>query len=369
MADPADEDLNPPAQDDAEPGAQVEQQTPGDPADARPEGEAQEAEQTGDDSKHDSDPLLLAQQSAPEPKPEPPAPKASPTTTPKTEPKKPGDPPAAEAEPDPTADLPDEDWQKLSHKAKSQYLSQRKAIKAMRDRDAEAQKARESYQRVEKLRQEQGLEPAEFVNGAVVNGMVKRGDPRVIPLLEQTISQLRKRAGIAEPTQPQQAPAFNAAELLAEIEAAEANFDFDRLAGIKAKLKGGTGPAPAKPEAKPPEPAPQPQTRQQQPVAPAPSGDAETAEFQAINDALAGLGVADPVAHVRTILTAHPELANEPPGARLKAVLAKHRAMEPTPQPPRRPATGQPLSGRGGPVRAAGQQPATVDPLKHAIKR
>ncbi len=373
MADPADEDLNQPAQDDAEPGAQDEQQTPGDHADARPDSEGDTPEQPGDDSKHDSDPLLLAQQSAPEPKPEatkpePPAPKASPTTTPKTEPKKPGDPPATEAEPDPTSDLPAEDWEKLSHKAKSQYLSQRKAIKAMRDRDGEAQKARESYQTVEKLRQDQGLDPAEFVNGAVVNGMVKRGDPRVIPLLEQTISQLRKRAGIAEPTPPQQTPAFNPAELLAKIEEAEANFDFDRLAEIKAKLKGTTGAPPAKPAAQPPEPQ-QPQPRQPAGNAPAPGGDAENAEFQAINDALAGLGVADPVAHVRTILSAHPELANEPPGARLKAVLAKHRAMEPTPQPPRRPAAGQPLSGRGGPVRAAGQQPATVDPLKHAMRR
>jgi hypothetical protein len=184
-------------------------------------------------------------------------------------------------------------------------------------------------------------------------------------LLEQTISQLRKRAGIAEPTQQPQAPAFDAAELLAEIEAAEANFDFDRLAAVKAKLKGTTGAPPAKPAAQPQEaPQPRPQTRE------APQGgDAEAAEFQAINDALAGLGVADPVAHVRTILSAHPELAKEPAGARLKAVLAKHRAMEPTPQPPRRPAAGQPLSGRGGPVRAAGQQPATVDPLKHAFRR
>lgn len=364
-ADPANEDRNPLAQDDADLGAQGEQQTPGDHADARPDGEGNTPETAGDDSKHDSDPLLLAQQSAPEPKPEAktpaPAPKASPTTPPKPEPAKPGDTPATDADPDPTAGLPPDIWAELPHKAKSHYLSQRKAILAARARDEEVSKAREGYETVEKLRQEQGLEPAEFVNGAVVNGMVKRGDPRVIPVLEQTIAHLRKRAGLPEQPAATQAPAFNPAELLAEIEAAEANFDFDRLAGIKAKLKGSTGNPPAKPEA-----APQPQ----QPASVAPvQGGGEDAEFQAINDALTGLGVADPVAHVRAILTAHPELAKEPPGARLRAVLAKHRAMEPTPQPPRRPAAGQPLSGRGGPVRAAGQNPATVDPLKHAIRR
>ena len=355
-----DDQIQTPVQDGADTSAPNE--TPSDPADARPESEAQAAQPDGDDSTHDSDPLLLAQQSAPDPKPTAakpePAPKASPPPTPKTKPE-PSDTPAAEAEPDPVSDLPPEIWSDLPHKAKSVFLAQRKAIKAAREQGEEARKARESYNTVEKLRQDQGLEPAEFVNGAIVNGMVKRGDPRVIPLLEQTIGEIRKRAGIIVPVPQSQAPSFDPAEILSAIAAAEADFDFDKLAGIKAKLEGA---------AEPPKPVePPPQARQ--PVSqPATGGDAEAAEFQAINDALSGLGVADPVGHVREILSAHPELVNEPPGARLKAVLAKHRAMEPTPQPPRRPATGQPLSGRGGPVRVAGQT-TTIDPLKHAIRR
>lgn len=86
-----------------------------------------------------------------------------------------------------------------------------------------------------------------------------------------------------------------------------------------------------------------------------------------MGDALAGLGVGDPVEHVRTLMTRFPDLAQVPAGQRLRAVLAKHQEVESAKaQAPRRTA-GQPLSGRGGPTRAAGGQ-TTTDPLKHAMR-
>jgi hypothetical protein len=372
MADPADDDLLKNAvQVDAEPGTQDSDQTPGDPADARPEGEASPAEPTGDDSTHDSDPLLLAQQSAPVAEPEPAKPAEPPknektTTQPKAEPPKQGDTPATEPEPDPTANLPPEVWDSIPHKAKSVFLSQRKAIQAARARDQDVQKAREGYETVDKLRMEQGLEPEEFVNGTVIYGLAKRNDPRALPMLEQTLANIRKANGIPDPVAPVQAPAFDAAALLAKIEAAESAYDFEQLAEVKAQLRSlGAPPAP-KTADKAPEP--QPPARLPQPVAsPAPGGDAESFEFQAIHDALMGLGVESPGARVADLLKAHPELEKLPVGARLKAVIATHRGMEPAPQPPRRPAVGQPLSGRGGPVRAGGNP--NTDPLSHALKR
>ena len=382
MADSADEDLHKPAQDDAEPGAQDEQQTPGDHAEARPAGEGDEPEQDGDDSIQASDPLALAQQEpAPAPRPEPkpqhaaekpePAPKPTPPK-PEQAAAKPSDPPADDDNlEDALADIPAEDWKNgvLSHKAKSQFLSQRKAITKLRDEVKQSSKATQDLEAVEKFRTELGLEPEEWVQGANLTGALKRGDPRAIPVLEQHLANLRKRNGHEPPAPPQPppAPSVDLAEILSEIEAAEANFDFDRLAAVKAKLAGAKAPAPAKP----PQQAPTGQVRQQAAPPQADQGsDGEAAEFTAIEDALGGLGVQDPVAHVRSILTQHPELAKVPAGQRLRAIVTKHREMESAKAPAPRPAAGQPLSGRGGPVRKAGQQPtATYDPLKNAIRR
>lgn len=376
MADPADEDPNKPELDDAEPGAQVEHETPGDTAEARPAGEGDEPEQDGDDSTQASDPLALAQQEpAPEPKPAAkPQPAAKPEPAPKpTPPKpeqaaaKPSDPPASDDKDldEALADIPAEDWKNgvLSHKAKSVYLSQKRTLRKQADQIKESQKAKQDLEAVEKFRTELGLEPEEWVHGATLTGALKRGDPRAIPVLEQHLANLRKRTGAEPPAPPQPtAPSVDLAEILSEIEAAEANFDFDRLAAVKAKLAGAKAPAPAKP----PQQAPAGQPRQQAAPPQAEQGNGDEAEFAAIGDALSALGVQNPVDHVRSILTQHPDLAATPPGQRLKAIVAKHRELESAKAPAPRPAAGQPLSGRGGPVR---RTVTTNDPLKHAIRR
>jgi hypothetical protein len=397
MADPADEDQIPPDQSAAEPGAQDEQQTPGDQAGARPSEEGDPPQPAGDDSQADSDPLALAQQE-PEPVAEP-QPKPTPTGKPQAEAKPPNPQPTtkqpappsdtpAPADPDAIdpqelkealADLPAEDWRdgKLSHKSKSQYLSQRKVIQKQQQQLKQIEplrKAKADLDQIEKLRQDAGLEPNEFIQGAILRAQLKRGDPRAIPVLEQTLATLRQRAGGQPPaaTQPPPqappAPAFDPAQVLADIEEAEANFDFDRLAGLKDKLRGAAKP-PA--QQQPPQGAPpvQPPAAPPQPAPPAAEPGAQVdGEMAAMAESLAGLGVADPVAHVRDLMTRFPELGKTPPGQRLRAVLAKHReATGVQPPPPRQPA-GPHLSVRGGPVRRGGSE-TPHDPLKHAIRR
>lgn len=397
MADPADEDPNKLDQAAAEPGAQDEQQTPGDQAGARPSEEGDPPQPAGDDSPADSDPLALAQQepepaAEPQPKPattgKPPAEARPPTPQPTKQPAQPSDTPAA-ADPeavDPTeldqalADLPEEDWRdgKLSHKSKSAFLSQRKVIQKQQAQLKQIEplrKAKADLDQIEKLRQDAGLEPQEFIQGAILRSQLKRGDPRAIPVLEQTLAALKQRAGVQTPAAPQPpppaappAPAFDPAQILADIEAAEANFDFDRLAALKTKLRDAAKP-PA--QQQPPQGAP-PAQQPAAPPQPAPPAAAPGAqvdgELVAMSESLAALGVTDPVAHVRDLIQRFPELGNTPPGQRLRAVLAKHREVTGVPAPaPRQPA-GQPLSGRGGPVRRGGVE-TPHDPLKHAIRR
>lgn len=400
MADPADEDLNNPlAQDDAEPGTQGEQQPHGDPADARPEGEGDPPKSDGDDSPADRDPLALAQmESAPEEKPSQPAPDKAETkppkntTTPTAKPaEKPRDPPAADDKTavDPEdlklamADLPAEDWRdgKLSHKGKSVLLAQRKVIERLSktvETIAPLRQAKADLDVVEGLRKKAGLEPAEFVQGTVLRSAIKRGDPRAIPVLEQHLAALRKRAGVEAtpppprvetPPQVPASPALDPAALLAEIDAAEAEVDWDRLKALKAKLAD----AAKKPQPKPqeqPVPQPKPQERQPEPAQDDAGGEEGAGHYEmaALEDALTGLGVADPVEHVRTLMQKFPELGAVPEGQRLRAVLEKHKAMAGSQAQLQRRPSGQPLSGRGGPVRAAGQSD-TLDPLKHAIRR
>lgn len=402
MADPADEDPNHQAdQNDAELGAPVDQQSPSDPAAARPDEEGDPPAETGDDSPADADPLAIAQmESAPEAKPatkppapaaakpEPTPPKPKPTQQPTAE--KPSDTPApaddAEIQ-EALADIPPEDWKNgvLSHKAKSQFLSQRKVIARLHQQVGASKKVQADLEAVEKLRQDQGLAPEEFVRSAIIEGAIKRGDPRAIPMLEQRLTALRKRAGVAEtppPAAPQPtpaappAPAIDPAALLAELEAATAaaddRLDFAQLNAVKAKLKALAGTPPAASPVQPP-PAPQ----QQRLVTPPPAQPAaerpgpvagEDVELQSIYDTLEGLGVADPAAHVRTVLMQQfPDLVQVPVGERLRAVVTKHREWESRRNLPARRPAGQPLSGRGGPVRSGGV--TTNDPLKHAIRR
>lgn len=396
MADPADEDPTKPAQDAAEPGAQDEQQTPGDQAGARPSEEGDPPQPAGDDSPANSDPLALAQQE-PEPAAEP-QPKPAPTGTPKPEAKPPTPQPTKQPAPpsdtpapaDPEAvdpkeleqalaDLPAEDWRdgKLSHKSKSAFLSQRKVIQKQQAQLKQIEplrKAKADLDTIEKLRQDAGLDPQEFIQGAILRSQLKRGDPRAIPVLEQTLAALKQRAGgqppaAAQPPPPAAppAPAVDPAQILADIEAAEANFDFDRLAALKDKLRGA-----AKPPAQQQPPQGAPPAQQPAPPQPAPpaaeQGAQVDAELVAMGESLAALGVADPVAHVRDLMTRFPELGKTPPGQRLRAVLAKHREAAGVQAPAPRQPTGQPLSGRGGPVRRGGVE-TPHDPLKHAIRR
>jgi hypothetical protein len=385
MADPAHDEesnLSQINQDDAQPGDQDDQQTPGDPADARPEDESQTLESDGDDSLADSDPLALAQQeSAPTPAKAAavkaaPSPAHKPTITQPAKAAKTDDTPAADDDAslrEALEDIPEDDWKngRLTHKAKSQFLSQRKAIKRLNEQVAATKKVHEDLDAVEQLRRDQGLEPEEFVNAALLTGAMKRGDARAIPFLEQRLADLRKRAGIpdAQPVAPPQAPAFDPTELLAEINAAQANYDFERLDRIKEKLNGmAKGTAPTPPVQQPPQQI-QPQANQQrQQVATMQAMDGEASEFNAMSDALSALGVANPVEHVRSLLSTHPDLAAVPAGQRLRAVLAKHREVESSRAIQPRRTTGQPLSGRGGPQRAAGGQTST-DPLKHARRQ
>ena len=202
MADPAHDEesnLSQINQDDAQPGDQDDQQTPGDPADARPEDESQTLESDGDDSLADSDPLALAQQeSAPTPAKAAavkaaPSPAHKPTITQPAKAAKTDDTPAADDDAslrEALEDIPEDDWKngRLTHKAKSQFLSQRKAIKRLNEQVAATKKVHEDLDAVEQLRRDQGLEPEEFVNAALLTGAMKRGDARAIPFLEQRLA-------------------------------------------------------------------------------------------------------------------------------------------------------------------------------------
>lgn len=394
MADPADEDQNPIAQDDAEPGAQGDQQTPSDSAATRPEGDGEQPEQPGDDSTQARDPLALAQQEPP-PAPAPPSPKpptaaktpdaakaAKPTTPPPKQPAesgaaKPGDPPAGQQDGDEAlalADLPPEDWQKgvLSHKSKGQYLAQRRVIERQKQELTQARGAKEQLDAVEKLRTDLQLEPEQWVYGAHLTSAINRGDPRAIPALEAHLANLRKRNGVPEaPPAPPQAPptpptppappAADVQAILVKLKAAEESVDLDALAAARQELeqalKPTQPPPPAKPEQQPPP---------RQPAQPAPGGDGDV-ELTTIGDVLMGLGVVDPVARVRELMQQYPDLRTAQPGQRLRAVLARHSEVEAAKNRQARPPAGQTLSGRGGPVRKAG--PTTNDPLKHAIRR
>lgn len=386
MADPA--EIEPqPGQDDAQPGAQDGNQTHGDPADARQQDDGNQPEASGDDSDKTSDPLVLAQM-----EPDGEAPPATAvveppkTTTPtkttatpaqagaKQDPPKaadqakPAEVPPAKDEIDPDEalaleDIPAEDWQKgvLSHKAKSQFLAQRKVIRGNAERlkaEATARKtAEERYTSVEKFVRDQGLEDEEYVNTVAISGLIKRGDPRAIPVLEKTLLDLRTKTG--QPAQPATPAAPQLDDDLAAMlqEAEDVGIDTSK---VRARFQ-----TPAKAQQAPA------QTQQPAPPAAAQSqGPGDQSENQAIIDSLVGLGVENPVEHVQALMAANPSLASEPAGKRLKAIITAHSAAASKAQPTQRQQITTPLSGRRSPPVLGGGRnnpAATNDPLKLAL--
>jgi hypothetical protein len=389
MADPADDDLNQPNQETADAGIQDGQQPLGDTAEARPTDEGQVPEQAGDDSDQTSDPLVLAQMEPetradeqPGQPAKPVAPKPT-TTSPKpnaaaTKPGKEAQPaakpeqakPAAKDEQDDSemaealGDLPAEDWSKVSHKAKSQFLAQRKVLKSQREAIATERKAREEaeqrYQAVDVFVRDHGLSNEEYVNSVTFTGMIKRNDPRMIPVLENTLKALRKATGQPEPVAtPQLDDDLNA--LL--LEAEDMGLDTGKVrASYKPKAPAAAAQQQQPAQTAPAERQAAPEARRE------PAGDGGDEENMRIITYLQRRGIADPVARVAELIAANPELANKPLGERYEAIIEAHSTGGVKQQPQRRQATTPTLSGRGGPVRAAGNT-GPIDPLKHAIRR
>lgn len=374
----------------ADHGAPIDTQTPGDqPAVRQPEGGDKPAEGS-DDSDATSDPLVLAHM-------EPEKPAAKPATTTPPKPKqpqpaaknsaqppapKPDAEPAKDQEPAPVedeqperealADLPPEDWQKLTHKAKSQFLSQRKVIRAnaqsLKAEAAKRKQAEAQYETVERFVRDQGLGDEDYVEAVAIGGLVKREDPRAIPLLEERLERLRAKHGQpAKPAAPPPAAPVLDDDLAALLrESEELGID---TAKVRARFKApaaqpaaaATPPAAAVAPAQPPA-APAAQARQ---APPAQGLDENVAILEAL--VAQGIDPAQVVGHVSGLMQANPSLRQVPPGQRLRAVLQAHRAAASRPAPPAQP-TGQPLSGRGRPMAAArGTAPTTDDPLKRAL--
>lgn len=381
MADPADEENV--DRDDADPGAADDTKTRGDQPDARQPEKGEAPADGSDDSDATSDPLVLAHM-------EPEKPAEQPATTPKPKPQpaaqdraqqpppKPGDQPAKEQakaeepeaeEREALADLPPEDWSKLTHKSKSTFLAQRKVIRSNAERlKAEAkarQEAETRYQTVERFVRDQGLGDEEYVEAVAIGGLVKREDPRAIPVLEERLAKLRAKHG--QPAQPVAQAKPAAPQLDADLDAVlreseELGIDTSK---VRARFKATT--APEAPPAAAPAPAAPPaqQAAQARQANQAQPGDDENT---AILRSLVALGVPEQgvVEHISGLMAANPLLRNARPGERLEAVLQAHQAAA------SRPAqlvqtTGQPLSGRGRPpVRPRGTAEPTSDPLKLA---
>lgn len=371
------------SQEAAELGTQTNQQTQGDDAEARPIEDGDTPDPAGDDSDQTSDPLLLAHMEpearSEQPTAKPVAPVATkPTTQQKTptEAVKPGkdEPPKAAADTAKPAatdtqdeemaeaikDLPPEDWEKLSHKGKSQFLAHRKILKAQDASIRTERKAREEaesrYNDVDKFVRDQGLGNEEYVNTVAVSGMVKRGDPRAIAILEQTLQGLRQATGQAAPAAPVAPPVLDN-DLAAILREAE-EFGIDTTK-VRARFNA---PAATPPEA----PAATEQrhpAKQQIPVA----NDGGDNENQRIISYLQKRGITDPVARVKELIAANPELLNKPVGERYEAIIEAHSTGGIKQQPQQRRPVTAPMSGRGGPVRVANAP--SLDPLQHAIRR
>jgi len=343
------------------------------------------------------DPLLLAQQpadkSAPETKAKQPAKADAATDTGKTDPKgakAPAKKPDAKADDNQAtdeedhdadlkaalADMPSEDWSKLSHKAKSTVLAQRRvartATAAVKAADERATKASADYEQVEKFRKDHQLDPDEFLRSVSLGSAIKMGRKDVIPFLEQTLEKLKAHHGVA-PTQIEQATPAIDLDRLADLASRAENYDLDAIAELKKLAADAKGKAPKPATQAPPARPVVEQRQEQQPQGGA--NTAENAEFLSVYEALVGAGVPeDRVAERLTVLLkdiSKGNAANLPrPGERVRKVLEAHRRLSQAP-PPKTPAktTTAPLSGRGGPVnRGGGFDPnKPIDPMAHAL--
>lgn len=365
-------------------------ETQADTDSARPQESADKAESSGDDAIQD--PLILAQMpskgenkasKAPE-KPENPVPQAS--DKPKSEEKTPLKQPADTAEADNEAksedeeeywtkeeedladsNIPEEDWRegKLSHKAKSQFLAQRKIIRATKRKvelvKKEREEAKQRYETVERFVTDQGLDPEEYANSVIIGGLIKRGDPQALPALENTVKALRQRLGIKdEAPKPMAVPTLDP-ELEAILKESE-EYGID-TSKVRAKYQ------PAQQQQAPVQQQ-QAQQPQQQQAANNDLNPAEAIEYQSIFDTLTEAGVKDPVGYVQRLVKADPSLTQRPVGKRLPAIVKAHlEASKPQVTQPKTAPTTVPVSGFGRRPQANFTKPTQpVDPLKIAIR-
>jgi hypothetical protein len=386
---------------DGDQPANDQDQTHDDTVDARPADDAEPAEDADDgtDDEVTQDPLLLAQMEPVKPKleqsPKADAAKAKPETPkakdPKAETPKTKAPDNTKPEDDDQkaddADLKaaleriaDEDWQKVSHKTKSQILSMQRQTRiaqaAVTKAKSEAEQASKDYHEVDTFRQRHGLDPREFMQAISLGGALKAGRKDAIPFLEQTLDALKKHHGI-QPEVKTETFSIDADELATLAQAAE-EFDLDAIGKLKALAAKAKEAKAGKPATPPPQPQQPQNDRQQQQQSR--TDNAEQAEFGAIHDTLAALGVSDDQmeGHITQLLkdiTGGDATRMPRAGERLKAVVRAHNARVQAAKPPAKPkppVTTPPLSGRtGGTARQAGNSDPTkpVDPLAIALRR
>ncbi len=373
-------------------------QPPEDSSDARSDEAGDIPSDAGDGNAVPGDPLLLAQQTADE---EQEPPKAKPATKPATAPAKPATEPKAAAakvaktdapaDDNPTpddkdqdadltaalADMPKEDWTKLSHKGRSTILAQRRVVRtaqaAVKQATDQAAAARKDYEEVDRFRQDNGLDADDWMKAVSLGGAIKSGNKDVIPFLEQTLAGLRKHHGIADAAPAATEPQIDADKMASLVERAE-SYDLEAIAELKQLAAGLKAKKPAKPA---PAAAPAPVVERREP-APVNGGanNADDAEFKAVFDSLVGAGVAEDQVgtHLAELLKelSGGKAGNLPKaGERVRKVMEAHwKRSQKAPAVPAKPAT-RPLSGRGGPVSRSGPADPTqpVDPMKHAIRR
>jgi hypothetical protein len=371
--------------------------TPGDVADERSKSEADKADQTDDDLIAESDPLVRARKGAfddadskttakPARKDQEPTVEDGAEVKTEEDPAKDGDKPADDSEPADDAEepkpkevkkapsqeddklleanLPEEDWQKMTHKGKSLFLGMRKVAKAAKAEvtkaTEEAKKYRGDYDAVEGFVKEQGIAGDEFRNGMITLGLVKRGDARVIPSLEKTLADIRQQNGIKEPVHTPPPPPFTRAELKELIEAAKDDFSFDGLESLVKKMEAAETAATQRQQAPPPS-----QEQRQSQGQPTGGADAERVVMGNIADYLVGEGI-DPQrieSYVGSLLRKNPELAKAPVHKRFAEIQRVHKAersASKTPVPSRQPVSGR---GRGTGGAQSSSSTKSIDPL------
>ncbi len=340
--------------DDADLGAPDDKETLGDLADARTEGEAESADQPVDDPVAENDPLVLARlapkkttasatpaakaksDAAEPPADEDPSDPAEKSDDQEGKAERQAKPIAENVDPIFSAKFSDESWNKLGHQDKTLFLNVQRhgrqaSIEASKAKSAAAQH-KADYDTVERFRSDQGLENEEYRNGVMIAGAVKRGDARVLPILEETVARLRKQAGLPDPTPtaaPLAAPAVDAEALLAAITKAKDSLeeaDFDAVIAMANKLK-----APPKTAAPPPAaaaaPAAQPQQMQRQPPEMKPEErESHISVYTFLTEH--GIKPENVTSYIQGIRKAHPKLDTIPVGERLREVMRIHKASQ-----------------------------------------